>query len=229
MRLFLALCSVYTQTSDSASESIYTNEWKQKYACCGLLSLLSFAFEFCTVHGLVVLQMLLLPLADGISIAGDDFVHPGKRLREEHGALKEAHVPAMLCQHKHHILFLFYGEQKWFKMYYINTVGIQATWSSHMIKPHDLGSSYLFLAKTRIAWSVTAINIQDGSRWMWLQSHKAGGMRDESCTMTVQWIFPSPRTQFAPSRAVGLKSCTLEKRYSGVFLEGTNINLLLNN
>lgn len=55
--------------------------------------------------------MLFLPLANGISIADDDFVHPGKRLREEHGALKEAHMSTVLSQHKDYILFLFYGEQ----------------------------------------------------------------------------------------------------------------------
>lgn len=80
--------------------------------------LLSFAFEFCAIHGLVIHYglVLLLPLADGISITDDDFVHPGKTLREEHGALKEAHVASVLCQHKHHILFVFYRDQKWFSI-----------------------------------------------------------------------------------------------------------------
>lgn len=64
----------------------------------------------------MVLRVLLLPLADGISIADDDFVHPGKRLREEHGAFEEAHVPSVLCQHKDYVLFLFYGAQKWFSI-----------------------------------------------------------------------------------------------------------------
>lgn len=91
-------------------------EWKEEQARCGLLPLLSFAFEFCTVHGLLVLRVLLCPLADGICIADDDFIHPGKGLREEHGALKEAHVPSVLRQHKDYILFLLCGEQKWFSI-----------------------------------------------------------------------------------------------------------------
>lgn len=40
-------------------------------------------------------RFLLLPLADGVGVAHNHFVHPGEGFGEEHGALEEAQVAAV--------------------------------------------------------------------------------------------------------------------------------------
>lgn len=51
---------------------------------------------------------VLLPVADGIGVLDYELVHPGERLREQHGSLEEAQVASVLSQGKYHIGHLSY-------------------------------------------------------------------------------------------------------------------------
>lgn len=53
-------------------------------------------------------RLVLLPLADGVSVLHDDLVHPGERLRKQHRSLEEAQVTSMLGEGKHNIGHLFW-------------------------------------------------------------------------------------------------------------------------
>ena len=53
-------------------------------------------------------RQVLLPVADGVGVLHDHFVHPGEGLREEHGPLEEAQVASVLSQGEYHIGHLFY-------------------------------------------------------------------------------------------------------------------------
>lgn len=53
-------------------------------------------------------RFLFLPLAHGVGITHDDFIHPGEGLGEEHGALEEAQVTSVKRQGKDHVGLLFY-------------------------------------------------------------------------------------------------------------------------
>lgn len=51
-------------------------------------------------------RFLFLPLAQGIGVAHNHFVHPGEGLGEEHRALEEAQVASVQRQGKDHIRLL---------------------------------------------------------------------------------------------------------------------------
>lgn len=51
-------------------------------------------------------RFLFLPLAHGIGVTHDHFVHPGEGLGEEHCALEEAQVASVERQGKDHIWLL---------------------------------------------------------------------------------------------------------------------------
>lgn len=51
-----------------------------------------------------------LPQVDGVGVLHDGSVHPGEGVWQQHGALKEAHVAAVLGQGEHHVGRLFYGQ-----------------------------------------------------------------------------------------------------------------------
>lgn len=65
---------------------------------------------------------VLLPVADGICVLNNDFVHPGERLRKQYSSLKEAQVAPMLGQCKYHIGHFLYteiGEQRRRSKYFL--------------------------------------------------------------------------------------------------------------
>lgn len=51
-------------------------------------------------------RFLLLPVAHGVGVTHNHFVHPCEGLWEEHRALKETQVTSVKCQGKDHVLLL---------------------------------------------------------------------------------------------------------------------------
>ncbi len=67
------------------------------------------AFGFVGMGTLTLARwFLFLPLADGIGVAHNDFVHPGEGLRDEHSTLEETQVSTMQRQSEDHVFFLFW-------------------------------------------------------------------------------------------------------------------------
>lgn len=61
---------------------------------------------------LLARRFLFLPLADGVGVAHYDFVHPGERLGEKHGALEEAQVASVQRQGEDDVGLLCCRESK---------------------------------------------------------------------------------------------------------------------
>lgn len=55
---------------------------------------------------------VLLPQTDGVGVLHDDLVHPGEGVREQHGALEEAHVASVLGEGKHDVGHLLYRQNR---------------------------------------------------------------------------------------------------------------------
>lgn len=57
-------------------------------------------------------RLLLVPPAEGVDTLHHHLVHPGERMREQHGSLKESHVSPVLGEHEHHVGFLLCGQRE---------------------------------------------------------------------------------------------------------------------
>lgn len=70
------------------------------------MTVLAFGFAGMAVLTLTR-RLLFFPLADGVRVTHNDFVHPGEGLRKQHGTLEETQVPAVQCQGEDDVFFFF--------------------------------------------------------------------------------------------------------------------------